>query len=209
MGIYFRENKTAQSGVTLPELLVVVSIVAVVAGLSLPGLSRALDNARIKSAAQKLGSLYQDARIRAAQNNSSYEVLVTSPGITPAQACIDLDGDGKCGSTESQAVLAGQVILNNNGVPQKLGKSVLGFDPQSVETSHMAPAPGLAWNPRGVPCERTDVNSACSGIAGWVQYLQLPRSSGDILYMAVTVSPTGRVKTWTFIPSGNGNGSWF
>ena len=27
------------------------------------------------------------------------------------------------------------------------------------------------------------------------------------MYAAVTVSPTGRVKTWTFIPSGNGNGN--
>jgi hypothetical protein len=44
---------------------------------------------------------------------------------------------------------------------------------------------------------------------GWVQYLQLQRSGSDTIYAAVTVSPTGRVKTWIYIPSGNGNGEWF
>ena len=212
----FRRKISSQSGLTLAEILVVVSIVAVVSALSIPSFSRVLDNTRLKSAAQQLSGLYQDARVRAAQNNTSYEVLLSPPGITPAVACIDLDGDGQCGSSEPQTVFVAQVLVNNNGVPQKLGNSTLGFDPIGIENSHMVnasnvPAPGLAWNSRGVPCERQDATaSPCSGIpGGWVQYLQLPRSSGDVLYAAVTVSPTGRVKTWTFIPSGNGNGSWF
>jgi Tfp pilus assembly protein FimT len=191
-----------------------VSIIATVGALSIPSFSRALDNARIKGAAQQLGAMYQDARVRATENNTAYEVLVIPAGTSPAQACIDLNGDGNCGASEPQASFASQIILNNNGVPQKLGKSILSFDPQSTDTSHMVngnntSTPGLAWNSRGVPCERTDANSPCAVSSGWVQYLQLPRSGGDTLYAAVTVSPTGRVKAWTYISSGNGNGSWF
>jgi Tfp pilus assembly protein FimT len=204
----------SQSGLSLAEILVVVSIVAVVVALSIPSFSRALDNARLKSAAQQLSGIYEDARIGAAQNNTSYEVLVTSPNTGSAVACIDLNGDGQCSASEPQTVFPGQVILNNNGVPQRLGINILGFDPQNTEKSHMVNAsdaltPGLAWNSRGVPCERNDPNTACSGMNGWIQYLQLPRAGGDVLYAAVTVSPTGRIKIWTYIPAGNGNGSWF
>jgi prepilin-type N-terminal cleavage/methylation domain-containing protein len=204
----------SQSGLTLAEILVVVSIVSVVGALSIPSFSRALDNAKLKSAAQQMGGLYEDARIRAAENNTAYEVLVTPPGTTPAQACIDLNGDGQCSASEPQTIFPRQVVLNNN-VPQTLAVNILGFDPQDTEKSHMVnannvPTPGLAWNSRGVPCERIDATSSpCSGIRGWVQYLQLPRPSGEVFYAAVTVSPSGRVKTWIYIPSGNGNGNWF
>jgi prepilin-type N-terminal cleavage/methylation domain-containing protein len=203
-----------QAGLTLSELLVVVSIISVVVGLSLPSFSRALDNAKLKGAAQQLVALYQDARLRATQNDASYEVLVSTAGVHPARACVDLNADGQCGASEPAAVFSGPVALNNNGVPLLMGRKILGFDPQSTENSHMvdgnnSPAPGLAWNSRGAPCERADATSSpCSGIDGWVQYLQLPRGNGEILYAAVTVSPTGRVKAWTYVPSNNGNGSW-
>lgn len=203
-----RQKITSQSGLSLAEILVVVSIVAVVVACSIPSFSRALDNARLKSAAQQLSGIYEDARVRAAQNNTSYEVLVASANTGSALACIDLNGDGQCGASEPQTLFPGQIILNNNGVPP-LGINMLGFDPQNTDKSHMAPTPGLAWNSRGVPCERDDPAIACSGMNGWVQYLQLPRAGGDVLYAAVTVSPTGRVRMWTFISSGNGNGSWF
>jgi prepilin-type N-terminal cleavage/methylation domain-containing protein len=206
--------RRVQSGFTLAELLIVASIISVVVGLSLPSLTRAIDNARLKAATQQLVSLYQDARFRATQNDTAYEVLVSAAGVYPAKACVDLDADGRCETAEPAAMFSASVALNNSGIPLPMGRSILGFDPQKTENSHMVdgnnnPAPGLAWNARGVPCERTDATaSPCSGIDGWVQYLQLQRGNGEVLYAAVTVSPTGRVKAWTYIASGNGNGSW-
>jgi hypothetical protein len=38
--------------------------------------------------------------------------------------------------------------------------------------------------------------------------MELVRSGNDVIYAAVTVSPTGRIKTWVYVPSGNGNGQW-
>lgn len=206
------EGSALEAGFTLAELLVVVTIIVVVGGLSIPSLSRAIDNSRLKGATQKLASAYQDARIRATQGNTSYEVLVSPPGIKPAQACIDLDGDGTCGPGDPVTTFPVQVALNNLGVPVPLDLARLNYpadtEHSSMHTQQDVLAPGLAWNARGLPCQRDSASSPCMA-KGWVQYLQLQRSGSDTIYAAVTVSPTGRVKTWIYIPSGNGNGEWF
>jgi prepilin-type N-terminal cleavage/methylation domain-containing protein len=202
-----------QSGFTLAELIVVVSIILVVGGLSIPSLSRSIDTARLKSATQTLAASYQNARIRATQDNNSYELLVSAPGVAPAQICIDLDGDGACGPGEPVTTFNAQVSLSNVGVPFPLGSAQLNYPVADTEHSSMYTqqdvlAPGLAWNSRGLPCQRTSAASPCAA-TGWVQHIQLQGSGGSVLYGAVSVSPTGRVKTWMFIPSGNGNGQWF
>jgi prepilin-type N-terminal cleavage/methylation domain-containing protein len=203
----------SQAGFTLTELLVVVAIIGAVVGLSIPNFTRSIDNAKLKAATQQLAAVYQDARLRATQNNTPYEVLLSPQGVTPPQVCVDLNGDGACGAGDPATVFPSQVSLNNAGVPLGLSVAALGFAPLNTETSVMHdqqndPAPGIAWNGLGMPCQRSSSASPCAAV-GWVQYLQLQRSGGDVLFAAVTVSPTGRVKTWTYNPSGNGNGSWF
>ena len=209
----FGASLASQAGVTLPELLVVLAIIAVVTGMSIPSLSRTIENAQLKGATQSLAAVYQQARILATQDNTSYEVLI-APAGSAAQACIDLDGNGICGTGDPATLFSQKVIVSNLGVPLKMGSATLGFDPQDTENSQMFDqqnqlAPGLAWNGRGIPCERALSSTAPCLATGWIQYLQFQRSGGDIAYAAVSVSPTGRVRTWTFIPSGNGNGQWF
>src|SRR5690242_16100888 len=194
-----------QAGFTLAEMAVVAAIVLVVGGLSIPTLSRTIDISRLKAATQALASAYQDTRIRATQDDTSYEVLVSPPGIQPAQACTDVDGDGACGAGEPVTLFPAKVVVNNVGVPIPLDVTQLNYPVVNTESSTMHTqqdkfTPGLAWNARGLPCQRASAASPCTA-TGWVQHLQLQRSNGDVLYGAVTVSPTGRVKTWIFIPS--------
>ena len=195
----------SQSGFTLAELIIVVTIVLVVGGLSIPNLTTAIDTSRIKGAAQSLAAAYQDARIRATQKDTSYQVLI-SPGTSPAQICIDLDGDGTCSAGDPVTTFAGQIKVSNLGVPVPLGPAQLNYLTTDTEHSN-ASGKGLTWNAMGLPCQRTSPTAPCTAM-GWVQYLQLLRANGGVMYAAVTVSPTGRVKVWTFIPSGNGNGTW-
>jgi len=210
----FGARLASQAGVTLAELLVVLAIIAVVAGMSIPSLSRTIENAQLKGATQSLATVYQQARILATKDNTSYEVLIAPAGPSAAQAYIDLDGDGICDAGDPVTVFSQKVIVSNLGVPLKIDTATLGFLPQDTEHSQMFDqqnqlAPGLAWNGRGIPCERTLSSTAPCLAIGWVQYLQFQRDSGEILYSAVTVSPTGRVKTWVFNNAqGNGNGNW-
>jgi prepilin-type N-terminal cleavage/methylation domain-containing protein len=192
----------SRSGFTLTELIVVVTIILVVGGLSIPNLTRAIDTSRIKGSAQALAAAYQDARIRATQKDTSYQVLISPPGISPAQICIDLDGDGTCSAGDPVTTFPAQVKVSNLGVPIPLSSAQLHFPAITSDSAN-----NLTWNAVGLPCQRSSPTAPCTAI-GWVQHLQLLRANGDVMYAAVTVSPTGRVKTWTFIPLGNGNGKW-
>ncbi len=209
-----RESYFSEAGFTLMETLVVVAITLVVAGLSIPSLSRAIDNAKLKAATQKLAGFYQQARVRATQDNTYYELLPSAPGAKLPQICLDLDGDGECEAGEPAAEFPPQISFNNTGVP---ALPELGFAPLQTESSTMygqqnSMVPGLAWNGRGLPCQRISPTSPCSnsipGAVAWVQYIKFQRSAADVGYAAVTVSPTGRIKTWTYDPASNGNGSW-
>jgi len=196
------------------EIVVVVAITLVVAGLSIPSLSRAIDKARLKAATQKLASLYQQGRLRATQDNTYYELVSRASRSKPIQVCLDLNGNGRCEAGDPATEFPKQMKLSNAGVPPL---PEMGFSPLQTESSHMynqqnRQVPGLAWNERGLPCQRISPTSPCSnsipGAVGWVQYIQFQRSASDVSYAAVTVSPVGRIKTWIYEPASDGNGSW-
>lgn len=206
-----REVTTSQKGVTLTELMIVVAIIGVVVTFSIPSLSSVIDNSRLKSSMQNLAAVYQDARLRATQNDTAYEVLVSAAGAAPATVCIDLDGDGVCGVGDPITTFPLQVTISNVGVPVQLNLNQLHFTPVSTENSSMFSqqgifAQGVAWNSHGIPCQRASATAACLA-SGWVQYVQFQRSNGTIIYGAVSVTPTGHVKTWIY-STGNGNGQW-
>jgi prepilin-type N-terminal cleavage/methylation domain-containing protein len=209
------EKVKSRAGFSLTELVVVLAIMLVVSGLSVPSVSRTIDKARLNTAAQQVASIYQEARIRATQDDNYYAVPVTPVGVRPAQVCVDLDGNNACSTTEPQAQLPDQVTLSNAGIPVPLNAATMGFTlaPTTTENSvNYGPQgtlePGLAWNSRGVPCQRGSATSPCSGPIAWVQYLQFRRSAGDILYAAVTVSPSGNIRIWHYA-GGNAGSSWF
>jgi prepilin-type N-terminal cleavage/methylation domain-containing protein len=201
-----------RAGFSLTELTVVMAIILIVSSLSFPSLSRVLDNVRVKTAAQQAASLYQQARIRATQDDAYYNVIANGANAL----CLDLDGNGACGPNDPATILSGGVVLSNAGVPVQLDATILGFTPLNSETSSTLTPQGnvvssLAWNSRGLPCQKLSSTSPCStwlpsgggGPVGWVQYVQLQRP-GATLYAAVVVSPAGKIKIWNYAPDGSG-----
>lgn len=202
-----------KAGFSLTELVVVIAIMMVVGGLSLPSFSRMLGNARLNAAAQQVASIYQQGRIRATQDDNYYLLPIVANGAQGSQICLDLNGDGLCAANEPQAQISSAVTLGNTGVPVQLDATALGFtNLNSAQTAvnysqQGIMEPALAWNALGLPCLRSSSTSPCSGPVAWVQYLQL-RSGDDVLYAAITVSPTGSVKVWHYEP-GSGTDGWF
>lgn len=185
-------------GFSLIELMIVVAIIVVVAAIAVPSASAILNRVKLRGAAQQLADLYQEARMKAVQDDTYYEVLVSADS---ARAYVDANGNGTEGSLEF--VAPSGMTLSNAGVPGGLDAKQLGFTAiTTVETSTMFDSdgvnrPGIAWSSRGFPCQRSSATSPCQTGTGWLQYLQHPEGSG-IAYSAVSVSPSGRVRVWSY-----------
>jgi len=186
-----------EAGFSLIELLIVVAIMMVTAAIAIPRFSEILIGIKPERAAQQLSEIYQETRMKAVQDDSYYEVLLSADG---RQAYVDSAGNGTAGNLV--LYLPPAMSLSNAGVPTGLDKKTLGFDPVLVEGSVMfdrdgANRPGLAWSSRGLPCQRSSATSLCQTGIGWLQYLQL-QEGAQVAYAAVSVSPAGRVKVWKY-----------
>ena len=209
----------SERGFSLTEMLVVTAILLIVGSLSIPNLTRAVDNMRLKAAAQQVASIYQQGRVQATQDATYHELLTGGAGGSTNQIWLDLDGDGQWDAGEPLAQMPSQVLLiNQQAVPVQMNPATLGFAPLTADSSsgtynqQGTKVSGLAWNSVGLPCQRVAPGAICSnelqaGSVAWVQYLQLQRSVNGALYAAVTVSPTGKIKIWSYAPGGNGG--WF
>jgi Tfp pilus assembly protein FimT len=200
-------------------MLVVTAILLIVGSLSVPNITRAIDNMRLKAAAQQVASMYQQARIQATQDDTYHELLTGGAGGTTTQIWVDLDGDAQWDAGEPLAQMPSQVtLINQQAVPVQMNPAMLGFAPLTADSSsgtynqQGTKVKALAWNGQGLPCQRVAPGALCgnqlqAGPVAWVQYLQLQRSINGALYAAVTVSPTGRIRIWSYSPGANGG--WF
>jgi prepilin-type N-terminal cleavage/methylation domain-containing protein len=187
---------STEPGFSLIELMIVVAVFVLIAALGIPTFSSTLNRMKLRGTAQELSELYQQARMRAVQDDSYYEVLLSADA---KQAYVDLNGNGTPGVLVLQSPAA--VSFNNAGAPAGLDEKALGFTPAQTETSLMfdqdgVSRPGLAWSSRGFPCQRTSATSVCQPGVGWVQYLR--QDGVRPAYAAVVVNPAGRVRVWSY-----------
>ncbi len=70
------KHRSTQAGVTLVEMLVVVAIVAIVAGISFPSLAGGLESIRLKSATDSTASFLNGALNRVERRQEVLEVVI-------------------------------------------------------------------------------------------------------------------------------------
>jgi len=219
-----------QHGFSVLELMLVVLVMLIVMGMAAPKMLRAIDTQKLQSSAQGYASLLQEARSRAVQDDKPYEVLVdTSSGVPIAY--LDLNDDGAFNAgTEPATVLASPIIVTDSGLPTATN----GFDtihplniiPLHDSTSPMLASdaggtarPGLAFNQRGLPCQRFVAGGNCVNAippqtpplppqVAWVTFFKYPLGNGASAWAAISVTPAGRIKTWSFQSDGLGGGTW-
>jgi type II secretory pathway pseudopilin PulG len=227
-------NKYRQRGFTVLEAVIVVAIVLIVAGMTIPKMLQFSDNERLRESAQSYASLLEIARMRATSDNQYYEVRTTTSGVS--RAYVDINRDNlldteASGAAEPSIQLPTQITVTDSGAPVT-GSGFdtthnLGIIPLNLENSPMLDPsgnalPGIAFNERGLPCQR--IKDPVSGIldpncknsttanvtgtpgttlVGWVTYLKYTNYNNSISWAAVTVTPAGRIKTWSY-----SSGAW-
>lgn len=75
-------SRRASRGVTLIEMLVVVSIIGLLAGIALPGLSAGLDNLRLAEATDSVSALLSGALNRADRRQEPIEMVISTKSST-------------------------------------------------------------------------------------------------------------------------------
>lgn len=196
-------DRKLRAGFTLLELMMVVLIVIIVAGVSVPKFLSFIYSARLHGAGSDFAGLLQQARIRAVQDDTYYSTYFITSG-TIREAYVDLKRNGGTGvdtldpmitvNKEVAAVAASSApdTSNLSGQFLPVGSTL------TVNDGNTSTTP-IIFSPRGLPCSSLTVtggticNSAGGATAFWVFF----QDSHTQAYQAVTISPAGRIQNWT------------
>jgi Tfp pilus assembly protein FimT len=215
------------------EMMIVIAIIMVVSAMTVPKMLQIIDNQKLQSSAQAYAGLLQQARARAVQDNTPYQVLTTTSS-GPPMAYVDLTQDQHYhpdGSNPDPAVqLANPIAITDTGVPAGFEtNTLLNIIPLNLETtpamldSTGASSPGLAFSGRGLPCQRIGSGTAAcknsttinvggtptTTLVAWVTYMRYSRrNSNGYNWAAVTVTPAGRIRVWSYQNTDATHGSW-
>jgi Tfp pilus assembly protein FimT len=186
-------------GFSLIELLIVLFVVMVVAGLAVPNVLLAVSNVRLRASAGDLAGLMQQARIMAAKNNATYKILYTTLNAARI-AYIDVNGNGSFDTGEPMMQFSGTTVPAS-GPPSGNGQPSVYVLSGDTGTGSYDNTNTLGYTGRGLPCnyDTTTTPATCSTPAAkyFVYYLADTRVGGSG-WAAVVVTKGGRTKivTW-------------
>lgn len=196
--------RTRHSGFSLVELLIVIAIIMVIAAMAIPNMMNAISNVRLRGSAGDVSGLLQQCRERAVRNNRYYTVRAATVGnarIAYVDLNYNLAYDGGPPTPEPMIQFASNVAVQLAGAPNTAnlyGQAFpAGFVPLTVLPS---------FNARGLPCVGAGnapppANSVCNnnaGAVGFAYFLNQTRPFGQVGWAAVTVTPAGRIRVWTY-----------
>lgn len=202
-----------ESGFSLMEVVIVLSIVLVVSALATPSIISSVAAVKMTSTAQAFASLLQDARMKAARDNKTYGVsCVQTDNTNPAaiDGCkilfIDTDGSGTLNMSGNLSkmeldIQVASAVKFTTTPPGTTVDSSLSYSPNPTAAS-VTPVGMAYFNPRGLACQFESgkcVNiTSANKPTGFLYYMTSRDVLGNTHYVAVSVSPSGRIKVWKF-----------
>src|SRR5438105_5022464 len=75
-------GRAGDHGITLVEMMVVVTIIGLLAGLSFPSVAAGVDSVRLRSATDSVASILNGAVDRAERHQQPIEIVITPKGNT-------------------------------------------------------------------------------------------------------------------------------
>jgi len=197
---YYREPMnfsgkiSGRQGFTLIEMMIVLTMLAIVITVGAPSFGGFVKEGRLKSGAHALAVSFQTARLKSISANRRCYLDFAPGALTPADSFytfwLDMDGD--------LSYDAGEIDSTNLALPDTKS-GFRGFKlPKGVAFSNYAAATSTGPGGGAIPSggvdftnDQASFNSRGEGTAGSV-YLLGENSS----FYAITVSSLGAVRTW-------------
>ncbi len=196
-------SERSRRGFSLLELLIVVAMIMVIAAMATPTVFTAMSNYRLRTTASGVAAVCQRARMRAVSDDRWRPVQTdTIGGATIVYVEVDDPLDTSANSPDELTMVA--------ALPRGFTISNGGPDPASMNLDNFSnPAHGMpAFNARGLPCTPASGALTCpsqvatpGGLSGYIFYLRQDRDLGGTGWAAITVTPAGRVRAWTWTGS--------
>jgi len=174
-----RAGNTGQSGFSMVELLVVISITAILTAIAIPQVFNMVYASRIRGAANGLAGLVQQGRMLAEQQNKTIPVLTGNIGTNAPGAFIGVNGTTWQSGDPSVGYAASISNASASNVPTALSP---GFTAEPAGTT-------LYFNWRGAPVTSSGAYMSPKGV---IFYLSDTHNN----WAAVSVSSAGRAKVW-------------
>jgi prepilin-type N-terminal cleavage/methylation domain-containing protein len=196
-----------EAGFSLVELLIVVVVMLIVAGIAVPNILNMIHAARLRGAGSDFSSLLQLARMRAVQDDRFYATYTIAG--SPQQAYVDLTGNGGTGVAAGDpliAITAEVTPIAAANAPDTTNLQGLFLPAGSTLTVKDGSTTGtpVRFSPHGIPCttQTATGGTVCDSGGGATAFWVFFKDTSTGAWEAVTVSPAGRVQKWQHGGSG-------
>jgi prepilin-type N-terminal cleavage/methylation domain-containing protein len=185
-----------QQGFSLIEMMIAVSIALILGVTGFVLAQNVAQGVRLSGSCTSYANLLQTARIRAVQDDRYYAV-VSDTVANPPRAFVDINANGFYDAGEPMMVFAQSVTPQPFASGPSIGNLKLQFLPATGQNTVNAANPPT-FGPRGLPClPSAPVNGVCNYLQA-TSYITFVQNTLSTKWEAITVTPAGRVRLWSY-----------
>jgi len=194
------ETRQETQGFTLIEMMIVMSVILILAAMSVPRMMIAISDISLRYSAMDFIGLVQSARIQAVRKNTFYTVQLGTLPSGDAAYYVDLPKAGNYVNGDPMLPTSANLNVHlgpGSGAPNET--AFLAGRNFVVDNTGSPPS----FSARGLPCIATPASCPMVPGQGFVVFISKAAVFGNVPWVAVVINPSGHTQLWTSDTNGN------